>query len=69
MSVEDLGLRDAMLAALAVGAVLLLVYQVFMLVWTKRTVGSIPKSIVVLRGINIAALLVGCAFVIWNLAR
>ena len=69
MSADDLGLRDALLAALAVGAVLLLVYQVFMLVWTKRTIGSIPKPIVVLRGINIAAILVGCGFVIWSLAR
>jgi len=69
MSADDLGLRDALLAALAVGAVLLLAYQVFMLVWTKRTVGEIPKAIVVLRGVNIAVLIVGVALVAWSLAR
>jgi len=63
------GLRDAMLAALAVGAALLIAYQVGMLWWTKRTVGKIPKSIVVLRAVNIAVLIVGVVLVAWNLAR
>jgi len=63
------GLRDAMLAALAVGAALLIAYQVGMLWWTKRAVGSVPTAVAVLRGINIVVLLVGCGLVIWNLAR
>jgi len=63
------GLREAMLAALAVGAALLVAYQVGMLWWTKRTVGSIPTPVAVLRGVNIAVLLFGVALVVWNLAR
>ena len=47
----------AFAAALVVAVVMMVIYQIVMLVWTKRTTGSIPTAIMVLRGINIAVLL------------
>jgi hypothetical protein len=66
--VSDLGLRDGLLAALAVGAVLLIAYQGFMLYWTRKTVGSIPRAVLVLRIVNIALLVAGCVLVVWQVA-
>lgn len=64
----DPGYRNALLAALGVGALLLVAYQGVMLWWTKKQVGSIPKAVLVLRIVNIALLLAGSVLVIVNLA-
>lgn len=61
--------RDALLAALGVSAVLLIGYQLLMLRWTKKTVGSIPRAILVLRITNVVLMLGAAALVAWNLAR
>ena len=60
--------RNALLAALGVGALLLVAYQGVMLWWTKKQVGSVPKTVLVLRIVNIALLLAGSVLVIMNLA-
>lgn len=59
MSVYDQAFGTAILIAM----VLLIAYQAFMLVWTKRTTGGVPVAIRVLRGVNIALLLVGIVLV------
>lgn len=61
--------RDALLAALGVSALLLIGYQLFMLRWTKKTVGSIPRAILILRITNVVLMLGAAALVVWNLAR
>ena len=66
---SDLGLKEAMLAALAVGAVFLIAYQVFMIYWTRKTVGTLPKPVLVLRVLNMVLLVGASALVIWQLAR
>jgi F0F1-type ATP synthase membrane subunit c/vacuolar-type H+-ATPase subunit K len=60
--------KDALLAALLVGAALLIAFQGVMLWWTRKTVGRVPKVIVVLRVTNIVLLVLGVALVIWRLA-
>ena len=66
---SNLGLKEAMLAALAVGAVFLIAYQVFMIYWTRKTVGTLPKPVLVLRVLNMVLLVGASALVIWQLAR
>jgi len=61
-------MRDALLAALAVCAVLLLAYQGVMLWWTRKTVGSVPKAVLVLRVVNIVLILAGGVLVVLSLA-
>ena len=65
---NDMLYRNALLAALGVGALLLVAYQGVMLWWTKKQVGSVPKTVLVLRIVNIALLLAGSVLVIMNLA-
>jgi hypothetical protein len=55
--------------ALLVAMAGLIGYQVYMLRWTKRTAGSVPGAIKVLRGANIVLLLAGTGLIIWSLAR
>ena len=66
---SNLGLKEAMLAALAVGAVFLIAYQVFMIYWTRKTVGALPRPVLVLRVLNMVLLVGASALVIWQLAR
>lgn len=46
----------------------LIAYQVYMLRWTRRTVGPVPRSVLVLRVVNIVLLGAGMALIIWALA-
>ncbi len=54
-------------AGLLLALVALIAYQVYMLIWTKRTTGSIPRPVLVLRAINIAALTAGTGAILWVL--
>lgn len=54
-------------AGLLLAMVALIAYQVYMLSWTRRTTGSIPRPILVLRIINITALAAGTAAILWVL--
>ena len=56
--------QRAFSTALLVAMALLVAYQIFMLWWTKLTAGKLPKAIIVLRGINIAMLVVGTIVII-----
>jgi hypothetical protein len=56
-------------AALLVAMAGLIVYQVYMLRWTKRTTGPVPGPIKILRGVNIVLLLAGTGLIVWSLAR
>lgn len=56
-------------AALVAAMAALIAYQVYMLRWTKRTTGTLPRVVVALRTINIVALLAGTGAIIWALAR
>lgn len=47
----------------------LIVYQAYMLRWTKRTTGAVPRPVIVLRAINIVLLLAGTAVIVWSMAR
>ncbi|MHB8762529.1 MAG: hypothetical protein ACYC6J_09170 [Coriobacteriia bacterium] len=62
-------MRVAFTVALLVSMVLLVAYQAFMLWWTKKTAGSIPTSIRLLRGINIGLLLGGGILIVWQLVE
>jgi hypothetical protein len=66
--VNDLISREALLAALAVGALLLIAYQGLMLWWTKKTVGRVPPAVLVLRVFMLLLLVGASALVIWKLA-
>ena len=59
----------ALSVALLVGLGGLIAYQVYMLRWTKRTAGSVPRAVMVLRTINIVLLMVGTVVIAWVLAR
>ncbi len=54
-------------AGLLLAMVGLIAYQVYMLRWAKRTTGSIPRAVLVLRIINITALAAGTAAILWVL--
>lgn len=59
----------ALNTALLVAMAGLAAYQIYMLRWTKRTAGTIPRPVLVLRGINVLLLLVGTGLIVWALAR
>jgi hypothetical protein len=52
---EVFGRAFSMALVVAIGV--MVVYQIVMLIWTKKTAGVVPTPIKVLRGINIAVLL------------
>ena len=66
-------MSDAVTTVLSVALVVamggLIVYQVHMLRWTKRTVGTVPGPVIALRSINIVLLVVGKGLIIWALTR
>lgn len=57
----------ALTAAMLVMIVLLIAYQVFMLRWTKKTSGSVPGAIKVLRGVNLTMLIGGLVLILYKL--
>ncbi len=59
------GLRVALLVLMGG----LMAYQVYMLRWTKRTVGSVPRPVLLLRVTNVVLLAAGTALIVWALAR
>ncbi|MHB1135651.1 MAG: hypothetical protein ACYC1X_02520 [Coriobacteriia bacterium] len=59
----------ALSTALLVAMGGLIAYQVYMLRWTKRTAGAMPRPVLVLRSINIVLLIVGTALIVWALSR
>ena len=59
----------ALRAALLVAMVGLIAYQIYMLRWTKRTTGDMPRAVLVLRTFNIIALAAGTGVIVWALAR
>lgn len=60
-------LTIALRVAVLVGMGGLIAYQVYMLVWVRRTAGSIPRAVLVLRIINITALVAGTGAILWVL--
>ncbi len=66
-------MNDAVNTALRVALLVamggLIAYQVYMLRWTRRTVGSVPRPVLVLRVVNIVLLGAGTALIVWALAR
>ena len=65
----DLGLKNAMLAALGIAAFILLGYQAYMLHWTKKVAGEVPAAVKVIRTVNIVLIVAVGAMVVWQLAR
>lgn len=62
--------QEAFTTAMIGALVLLIAYQFFMLWWTKRQTGTLPKAIKLLRGINIGILLLAGLFIVaWLLGR
>ena len=66
-------MSDTVTTALSVAILVamggLIAYQVYMVRWTKRTAGSVPRTVLALRAINMVALVAGTAAVIWALVR
>jgi hypothetical protein len=56
-------------AGLIVAMVALIAYQIFMLYWTKKTVGSVPMAVKILRGVNLVLLVAGTVLIILGMAR
>lgn len=47
----------------------MLAYQVYLLVWAKKTVGAVPKTVTVLRIVNVIALTAAAgvvAYALWG---
>ena len=62
-------MRDVLIILLFAGLGGMLVYQVYMIVWARKAVGDVPKTVTVLRVINLVALLAATALVAYVLAR
>lgn len=62
-------MKQAFGTGLIIAMGLLVVYQGYMLWWTKRTVGAIPRAIIILRGINIVVLVGGLVLIAVQLGR
>ncbi len=66
-------MSDAVTTALSVALLVamggLIAYQIYMLRWTKRTAGVVPRTVLVLRGFNILLLVAGTAVIAWALVR
>jgi len=54
-------------AGLLVAMVALIAYQIFMLYWTKKTVGSVPTAVKILRGVNIVVLIAGTVLIAYGM--
>lgn len=65
---DDSTIRGFLLAAIGLAALLVVGYQFFMLRWAKRTVGSVPTVVKVLRVANAVLILGTAAAVVWILA-
>jgi hypothetical protein len=61
--------RDVLIIGLFVGLGGMLAYQVYMMVWAKKTAGSVPKTVTVLRWVNILALLTATGLIAYVLVR
>ena len=62
-------MRDFLVILLFAGLGGMLAYQVYMLLWAKKAVDRVPKTVTVLRVINLVALLAATALVAYVLAR
>jgi hypothetical protein len=62
-------MNTALRAVLLVAMAALIVYQVYMLRWTSRMVGSIPRPVLALRVVNVVLLTAGAALIVWALTR
>ena len=62
-------MRDFLVILLFAGLGGMLAYQVYMIVWARKAVGDVPKTVTVLRVINLVALLAATALVAYVLAR
>lgn len=61
--------QTAFTVALLVSFVLLIGYQIGMLIWTKKMAGEVPKTIKVLRSLNMAVLLAAVIMIVLQLTR
>lgn len=62
-------MRDFLVILLFAGLGGMLAYQVYMLLWAKKAVDRVPKTVTMLRLINLVALLAATALVAYVLAR
>lgn len=63
------GVTTLLSTALLVAMGGLIAYQVYMLRWTRRTAGAVPKIVLALRMTNIVLLVAGTGLIVWALAR
>lgn len=62
-------MRDYLIIAVFVLLGGMLAYQVYLLVWARKTTGAVPKTVTVLRVVNITALAAAAAiiaFALWG---
>ena len=62
-------MKDALVIVVFVLLAGMLAYQVYLLVWARKTVGEVPKTVTMLRVVNIAALAAAgalIAYVLWG---
>lgn len=62
-------MRDFLVILLFAGLGGMLAYQVYMLVWARKAVDRVPKTVTVLRIINMVVLLAAAALVAYAMAR
>ena len=62
-------MRDVLIIGLFAGLGGMLVYQVYMIVWAKKATDRVPKTVTVLRIINIVALLAATGLIAYVLVR
>ncbi len=62
-------MRDVLIILLFAGLGGMLVYQVYMIVWAKKATDRVPKTVTVLRIINIVALLATTGLIAYVLVR
>lgn len=60
---------NAFSGGLLAAMIMLIAYQVFMLFWAKKTVGTVPMTVKILRGVNLALLVAGTVLIIVGMAR
>jgi hypothetical protein len=61
--------NDVLIIAVFVLLAALLAYQVYLLAWAKKTVSEVPKTVTVLRVVNIVVLVAAVglvAFALWG---
>ena len=62
-------MRDFLVIVIFAGLGGMLAYQVYMLVWARKAVDRVPKTVTVLRIINMVVLLAAAALVAYAMAR